>query len=955
DLIDNYVFLASRTFVPPAGLDPDLAKTQKRQRIHAMLHVRPADNGVVLSGRWRQVLQEQGVKILDYLPHNTFYISLPRDETLLRQLVEMEQIHGISAIQPKDKVAPQLRTQGPSNGRNTDGTITLAVDLYSDVTAEMAATTFGRLGVKAEPVYDNTYHVTVDKWQTVQQLAIQDIIAWIDDLPDPDVNRTDNAQAEVGGLNVENRMGYRGDNITVAMSELALVEPLNHPDLDGRITHGNNPIFGGNDPDELDHAQMVSAIMVADETTYPERAGLLPESDLISYAITGLTLKAKHYGIAKEAREDYGALLMNNSWGPLNCNKAGEYRKRGKYADRAVYDEGVVVVYAAGNARGPNGDFAVEGCTADLYSLPHPVAKNDISVGNWWVGFEQISSSSSAGPAADGRLKPDLVAPGNDINTIGWSEVNLRPEEFSGSGTSAAAPFTSGVIVWLAESFINQGETINDIPPARFKAILVHTAKDVGPSGPDFVHGYGLIQADKAVRIAEEWAQWGHESFVDENTTSRTFNFTVDGPMTFYKATVAWDDEEGTESSSMALKNDLDLTLISPSGRTYYSYDLAPDASLSATTPSYPCWQPDCQDRLNNVEMVMVNTNNVDHFVEEGQWQAVVSTHRLVSNEQDFSLVLTPPCPMVISDGNAIIDQNFTLPSDFSCQPHPLEPSGIIIEADNVVLNCADHSVLGHNAGINNFDGSYVGIRVLGDNATVQNCEIHRFDVGIQVGTKAISVTNALLQDNIIATVGTTGIELYGSNHTAERNDISQMIVSNGKGISVSGNAITLRENTFATARTGGNQNNTVGILIRPGTELGIIQENRFSGGWWYGIRLRSSKDDAPVRGFLVDKNQFEGIDGIPIELYGDVRAAIVSRNTIQAYGNGSPAIHVTADELYRPQNNLLSANIIIGFDNEQQQGIVLWNAEKTLVTLNALTTVATGIIDDNGRDNHLS
>lgn len=955
--IDNLVFLTSRIFPPTAGLDPNLEQSQQRPRIHALLHLQPRDNGIVITKAERASLAEKGITLLDYLPHNTFYVSVPRDRELLNTIVNEgssgERIYGISALQPKDKVAPELRVSGPMMGRNADGTLSLLVDFFDDVPVENIEAMLIQVALKHEYLYDKTYRVTVAKWQDVQRLAMQDIVYWIDDLPDAVFDRTQDGQALIGGQTVSNTLGYRGNGIVVSMTESGLAEPDNHPNMLGRITFGNNPIW---EPGHgsVDHPQMTSAIMIADETTFPERAGFLPEAELISYSTIGLTIRAQHYKVNKEAREDFGALLSNNSWGPSNCNKIGEYRKRGKYFDRAVYDLGITVVYAAGNTRGPDGVFADEGCESDLYSLPHPVAKNDISVGNWSVNTETIAATSSAGPAADGRLKPDLVAPGQGIDTIGWNESTLQTEAIEGGGTSAAAPATSGVIGWLAESFMNQGETILDMPPARFKAILTHTAKDVGPSGPDFVHGYGLIQADSALRIAEEWAQWGHEATLDENNTSVTILFDVNTPMTFYKATLAWDDEEGKESSTMMLKNDLDLTLISPSGQIYYPYNLIPPANLTVDTPTVPCTLVTCQDRYNNVEMVRANPTSGD-FIEQGQWQAVVDVHRLVSDEQSFTLVLSPETPLVIEGGAAGPDNTITLAANYTNSPNSLAPTGVLIEDDDVVFDCDGYAIRGVEPGINDYDGTYAGIRILGDNVTVRNCTIQRFDVGIQVGSAEISPTNVLLQDNTLFNNGTVAIELHGTNHTAERNSISQMIGSRGKGIVVHGDAITLRDNGFGTARTGGTLNDTIGILVKPGAEIGVIQENGFSGGWWYGIRLRSQQADRPVRGFLIDNNEFEGIEGIPIELYGNVRAAIVSRNQIVAYGASSPAIHVTANELYRPKNNLISANIIAGFDHQQQRGIDLWNAENTQVTLNALGTVVTGIFDDTGRNNRIT
>ena len=175
----------------------------------------------------------------------------------------------------------------------------------------------------------------------------------------------------------------------------------------------------GNAPD---HAQGTAAVLAADD---PKLPGLLPEAEVVGYRLGDgivMTKKRRYYGVATESRDDYDALLMNNSWGETECSKIGDYNKRAKWRDQAVVDSGILIVTAAGNNRGKNApDQYYADCDfPEFFSLSNPVAKNDILVGNWC--FEQgdfrycpnanmINATSGAGPAADFRLKPDLVAP----------------------------------------------------------------------------------------------------------------------------------------------------------------------------------------------------------------------------------------------------------------------------------------------------------------------------------------------------------------------------------------------------------------------------------------------------------------------------------------------------------------------------------------------------------------
>lgn len=960
-MIDEFVFLKSRIFRPMVGLDPMLSNTQPRERIHALLHINRSENGVVLSTNQRQRLAAAGVQLLGYLPHYTYYVSLPRNGEQLQQINALDIVHGISAIRPHDKVAPQVRLNGPVDGRDATGSFSFDVDFHSDVTHSTIEAMLTQLGRPFTHQYSNTYRVTFTEWEQFLRLVIQDFTYWIDDVPRDPVNMTLNGQSVVGGFPVSNTLGYRGSELVVSMTESAHAGPSNHPDMNGRITEANSPVGMGT-PDG-DHAQMVSAIMIADETSFPDRRGLLPDAELVTYSNSGIiTIERQHFGIPKEAREDHGALLSNNSWGVNNCNKIGTYTNRAKFYDKAVHEIGVVVVVAAGNGRGVDGDFNNPNvvntpCLVDLYSLPHSsTAKNTLTVGNMAVGqsspgtgdgitdatVDGISGLSSAGPTADERLKPDIVAPGNGLFTVDYLEASNTVAADIGSGTSAAAPFTAGVVGWLAESFENQGEDSNTVAPARYKAILVHTAQDQGVPGPDYYHGYGLIQADKALRIAEEWASWGHEGAVTDSIIQDTIYFDVDSAMTFYKATLAWDDKKGEHTSSMALKNDLDLTLISPSGVVYYPWDLILPFGATIDDGSIPCIMAACQDRVNNVEQVVVQPTG-NGLIEQGTWQALVTAHRLVTNDQSYSLVLTPPCPVVVS-------ASIILTEDIECDPQLLEPTGVQIVNDGVDLNCNGHSINGKGAVIDNFSGSWVGIRSEANNVTIHDCDVRRFDVGIAVEPDGDTVrTNNVIRNNILEILGSVGIKLIGDDHTASANEISEFVWTLGRGIKAQGDRLSITNNRFEVAVLGGGTNSqTIAVDVLPGSEDGEVNDNDFSGMWKEGIRLRSAKESDPVDNMIVSGNEFEGIAQTPIVFLGNVQGSTISDNDIFSYGSGYYGVAVlNSDSGLRPEDNSVRGNLITGFDTQSQKGIHVSQAKYTEVIGNILDTVAMGILEE--------
>jgi serine protease AprX len=107
-----------------------------------------------------------------------------------------------------------------------------------------------------------------------------------------------------------------------------------------------------------------------------------------------------------------------------------------------------------------------------------------------------ISYFSSKGPTGDGRMKPDLVAPGERILSCcssvknGAGDTNIYVED---SGTSMAAPHVSGVIA----AFLSiRREFIGN--PEKVKELFLSTAADLGRNC--YFQGRGLVDVMRAIQ-----------------------------------------------------------------------------------------------------------------------------------------------------------------------------------------------------------------------------------------------------------------------------------------------------------------------------------------------------------------------------------------------------------------------------------------------------------------------
>jgi len=207
---------------------------------------------------------------------------------------------------------------------------------------------------------------------------------------------------------------------------------------------------------------------------------------------------------------------------------------------------GTVVIAAAGNC-GPGGSpgQCPEGAR-DSYTISTPgCAKNVITVGASDDG-DAIASFSSRGPTdVDNRTKPDLTAPGVNIN----STLNSTNGYGIISGTSQATPHVAGVVALLMQKF---NESHSYLPePGRVKAILLASVNTTGMNSAGYeernnVFGSGRIDAYEALRIMD---------FVKNDTISQgemhVYKLNVSGDT---KVSLVWVENESTY-------NDLDLMI----------------------------------------------------------------------------------------------------------------------------------------------------------------------------------------------------------------------------------------------------------------------------------------------------------------------------------------------------------------------------------------------------------
>jgi hypothetical protein len=217
-------------------------------------------------------------------------------------------------------------------------------------------------------------------------------------------------------------------------------------------------------------------------------------------------------------------------------------------------------------------------------------AKDCVSVGatRQAPSQETIAGYSSRGPAADGRTKPTVSAPGGESPTYIQSANNATGNPPSATcnvqgspfaGTSMATPAVAGCALlirdYLAQGFYPIGSAGGEaLAPsaALLKGMLVNGGRDMGSADqPNNAEGWGRMLLDDVLYFAGDAREL---RLVDDSVGLATgeqveFVYNVDAAAEPLEISLVWTDYPAAQNANPALVNDLDLTVIDPLGGVY--------------------------------------------------------------------------------------------------------------------------------------------------------------------------------------------------------------------------------------------------------------------------------------------------------------------------------------------------------------------------------------------------
>lgn len=613
----------------------------------------------------RAQLAQRGVTLLRYVPDDAFVARLKGAS--LAEIRALGFVKFIGAYGAEQKFQPRVRQ---ALAATAEDKIEIAAVLTEVDTAEVqqAKGRFAALTQETKLPSGRILRGAISRAQ-LDAFAASEAVLWIESAPRMKLFDEVASRIVAGdGPGHQTRMqslGYNGAGVTVAVADSGLDSGDTnsmHPDIQGRVKALFHYGALEDAADEHSHGTHCAGIIAGngatgetDEDNFLYGLGVAPGASLIGQRIFdaagGYAAPPSFETLTRDAKRA-GADIGSNSWGD---DTQGQYDISAMEFDALVRDadaltlgdQPYILEFSAGNA-GPN--YQTIGSPA--------VAKNVIATGAsqndrfnlpieefaiYADGQDAMADFSSRGPCADGRIKPDLTAPGSWIASLRSVYANddyawwpISDHYLYQGGTSQAGPHVSGaaavfVQYWRAN---HSGATPS---PALVKAALINSATDMDD---------GLTTAEAVPNNDEGWGRVNLPALIGSN---RNYDFTdqtalltnggvfekrilvgsSDEPL---KITLAYTDVPGLPAAAVALVNDLDLEVIAPTGEIFRGNQFNDGESI----PNAPL-----PDTINNVEAVHLAVPVAGEYIIRVRGRRVVEDARQDTAliDQDFALV----------------------------------------------------------------------------------------------------------------------------------------------------------------------------------------------------------------------------------------------------------------------------------------------------------------------------
>ena len=573
---------------------------------------------------FKKTLLKAGLKIVSYIPEDAVLVRA-KDPVSTNMVRKLDGVLDVHLLKPNWKMSDSVPRANVFNSRQTVQLLvkTFEPEKIQDMIGGEVIQTSGE------------YHQIKVEIAEIPELVVRDSVQWVEAYPilGPMILPLKPA-SNTGLQNYENTTGFEtgtkvmnfqqawdrgltGVGQSVAMADTGLDRGVvgNLTQDFSTVRRGYSfGLFAKDWSDPMGHGTHVAGSVMSQGTASEGRfrggayeAEMIPQG-LWSPVMKNMTVPPKLEDMLQPAYDD-GARVHTNSWG--SPRDLGKYHSYSKQVDQFMWDNpDMLIVFAAGNS----GVDANKDGRIDPGSVSFPgTAKNILTVGaseNYLLeggiqrklgelrggepwGAEPIASDtlsnnqngiaafSSRGPTLDGRMKPDVVAPGTNIvsncspvegSSPLWGNYN-ETYCYSG-GTSMSAPLAAGGAA-VTRQFLMETMNIQNPSAALVKAVMMNSADNLFPGqfgsvgksrgqellvdGPNNHQGFGRVNMNAGTDRVRFLKLEDSEGVA----TGGTLQFQVTVPEGGdFKATLVYTDAPGSENAAKALVNDLDMKVI---------------------------------------------------------------------------------------------------------------------------------------------------------------------------------------------------------------------------------------------------------------------------------------------------------------------------------------------------------------------------------------------------------
>ncbi len=541
-----------------------------------------------------------GGRVIAYLPQQALLIEA--DKTAFTRLSGSSSFSKIKEVQPADKISHRLKERMQSDAKQLD--IVIVPQTQEDIPfITQALIENGGHILIHEPNEEGRFICAAAPLSAITVLAARGDVQWMN--PYQRFRLLNDIAVTEGQMDVKpvwDNLGLTGKGQVISVSDSGL---------------------DTGDKDNLKNKDFQNRVLKIQTYHYPYQGHVMVPQDWDghgthvagSIAGSGANSNGQFKGVAHEAQlniwacctetegiytppistlfspAETSAYIHSCSWG----NETYEYTAASQETDLYLWQNPQVLpVVAAGN------EGKKAGCTISEIAY----CKNVLTVGavenlrkqyKYGRGSKYVAYFSSKGPTDDGRIKPDITAPGTLIISTRSSQAtytNPYDDNYAYmSGTSMATPLTAGTVALVRQWLMEQREFVKTIPSAALmKAILLGGALDI--TTPNGSNGWGRVSLKNA--LAPEGRAVILKDYIPfSQNSSFSCDFTTTNAAPF-DASLVWVDYPANPSATIDLVNNLDLVISNrTTGAVWYGNDFS---------------NKKVRDSINNVEIIRLET-----------------------------------------------------------------------------------------------------------------------------------------------------------------------------------------------------------------------------------------------------------------------------------------------------------------------------------------------------------